>query len=87
MRILQCETVPGSPTPTNGYSVALKNSFGTDLMAGAMVTVEQFSQSTVGRQFGYAPFVGAFTLVITGNLVANAQGIVVVALLLGHAAN
>ena len=78
MRILQCETVPGTPTPTNGYSVALKNSFGTDLMAGSMATVSNSTNQLWSASSATPPFVGAFTLVILGNSVANAQGIVVV---------
>lgn len=78
MRIFQVETVPGSPAPTNNYSVALKNSFGTDLMAGAMVAVSSTLNQLWPATSATPPFVGLFSLVITGNLVANAQGVVVV---------
>jgi hypothetical protein len=78
MRILQVETVPGSPAPTNGYSVALKNSFGTDLMAGAMVSVSSTVNQLWPGSSVSPPFLGLFSLVITGNAVANAQGVVVV---------
>ena len=78
MRILQCETVPGSPAPTNGYSVALKNCFGTDLMGGAMASVSATANQLWGATIASPPFVGVFSLVITGNVVADAAGIVVV---------
>lgn len=78
MRIFQVETIPGMPAPTNGYSIALKNSFGTDLMAGAMATVSSSANQLWPASSATPPFVGLFSLVITGNLVANAQGTVVV---------
>ena len=79
MRILQCEEpFPGSPAPTNGYSVALKNCFGTDLMGGAMASVSATANQLWGATIASPPFVGVFSLVITGNVVADAAGIVVV---------
>src|SRR5690242_4294511 len=74
MRILQVETVPGSPAPSSGYSVALKNSFGTDLMAGAITSVSNSVPQLWAATTATPPITGTFSLVVT-QTTPNAQGV------------
>lgn len=76
--ITQAETVPRSPAPTSGYSVAITDSAGVDALGGGAVTVS----STIAQSFvaspSTPPLQGALNLVITGQSVAGAKGIVYV---------
>lgn len=77
MFILAVETIPGSPAPTNLYSVAVKDDSGFDVLNGtaaAAVSSTNAQGWTVATSVG--PLNGSLTLAVTGNLVNSAQGIV-----------
>jgi hypothetical protein len=67
------EVTPGSPAPTNNYSLTIADPSGVDILGGAAValsstTAAAFSPSTT------APPLDTFTVTITGQAVANAKG-------------
>jgi hypothetical protein len=67
------EFSPGSPAPTNGYSVKIADPSGVDILAGAAATLS----STVPAAFAAsatAPPLDTFTVTITGQSVAGGQG-------------
>ena len=78
LRILQVETVPGTPAPTSGYSVQLVDSFGGDIMTGNLSSLGSTAAQFFSATSGTPPLLGAFSLKITGQSVAGAQGKVVV---------
>jgi len=73
--ITQVETVPGTPSPTAGYSVRITDSAGVDALAGAAVNLGSTAQAFSALA---PPIQGNFSLVLTGNSVANSQGTVFV---------
>lgn len=77
-RILQIETIPGSPAPTAGYSVQILDSFGGDMMGGAVSGLSASAVQFFSATSATPPIVGSFSLQISGNSVAGAQGRVVV---------
>ncbi len=72
------ETVPGSPSPTSGYSVAVLDASGADLLAAAANSLS----ATAGQSWAVAssipPLNGVLSLKVTGNSVHSAQGAVYV---------
>jgi hypothetical protein len=78
LRILQVETVPGTPAPTNGYNVKLIDSFGGDLMSGALSGLSSATTQFFSGTAGTPPIMGDFSLSIAGQSVPGAQGSVVV---------
>ncbi len=74
--LFAAEIIPGSPSPTAAYTVALTNAAGRDLFAGLCTglsaTLAQVCNTPTGP-----PLSGALTLAVTGNAVNSAQGQVV----------
>lgn len=76
--ITQVETVPGSPSPTNGYGVQITDSAGVDALGGAAAAVSASIPQAWAAAATATPIQGNFNLVLTGNSVASASGIVYV---------
>jgi hypothetical protein len=78
-RVVNMETTPGSPAPTNNYSIALLDAAGVDVMAGAASADVSSSsaQGFVGSPSS-PPIFGSISLSITGQSVAGAKGTVFV---------
>lgn len=87
MNITTIETIPGSgaAAPTNGYDITLINANGIDMAGGKLAS----RSSTLPEQiicrvnatdeiYITPPVTGVLTLVVTGNSVASATGVVVV---------
>jgi hypothetical protein len=67
------EIAPGSPAPTNGYSLTIADSSGVDMLGGAASSLsssapQAFSPTTT------APPLDTFTVKISGQSVASARG-------------
>ncbi len=77
-RVLSVEAAPGTTAPTNGYSLTLPDSLNMDLLGGGGVSLS----STIAQYFtglnAPPPLNGTFSLSITGNSVAAAQGKVLI---------
>lgn len=78
LRILQIETVPGTPAPTNGYNIALTDSQGADLMSGALSGLSSVSAQFFAGNAGTPPLLGSFSLSITGQGVPSAKGAITI---------
>ena len=64
------ETVPGSPSPTDNYSLTLSTSDGIDITDGALAS----RSSSKGQQILISRIIsGALTLAATGQSAASAQ--------------
>jgi hypothetical protein len=72
--ITQVETVPGSTAPTSGYSVAINDPSGVDVLQGAAASLSATNAQTFAASSAAPPLQGTFTLVITGQSVASATG-------------
>ncbi len=76
-RVFVVETAPGTPAPTNGYSIKINDSTGYDLLVGQASA----ASSTTAQAFtAYTPIplFGTLYLQITGIATANAQGKVLI---------
>ncbi len=71
---ISVETTPGTPAPTADYSVAVLDGAGADIVAGVAGALS----ATIGQSWdvdqSIPPLNGQFTLQLTGNAVAGAQG-------------
>ncbi|MCU1273241.1 MAG: hypothetical protein JWO48_672, partial [Bryobacterales bacterium] len=77
-RVLQVETVPGSPSPTAGYSVQILDGFGGDIMSGALAGLSATAAQFFGANAGTPPILGTFSLSITGQNIVGSTGKVIV---------
>lgn len=77
-RVISMETTPGSPAPTNAYSITLIDNAGVDIMAGASVSLSNTSGQSFAGSPTAPPLYGSFTFTVTGNSVAGAKGSAVV---------
>jgi hypothetical protein len=77
-RILQVKTVPGSPAPTDGYGVALRDSDGGDIMNAALSELSATSVQFFAPSSATPPIDGTFILNISRQSVPGAQGKVVI---------
>jgi hypothetical protein len=78
-RVINIETVPGSPAPTNNYSITLLDTIGVDVLAGAAANVVSSAnaQGFAGSPTS-SPIFGSLSLSITGQAVAGAKGTVLI---------
>lgn len=76
--ITQVETVPGSPAPTGGYSIAINDAAGVDALNGAAASLSGSTAQSFAASSASPPIQGTFSLVITGQSVAGAKGSVFV---------
>lgn len=76
--ISQVEIVPGSPSPTSGYSVAIKDSAGVDALNGAGASLSATAGASISASAASPPIQGSFTLNLSGNAVVSAKGAVFV---------
>lgn len=72
------ETVPGSPAPTAGYAVAITDGAGVDVLGGSAVALSASTAQSFPASPAATPIQGTLTLVLTGNSVASAKGVVYV---------
>jgi hypothetical protein len=77
-RILSVTVSPGTPAPTNNFTVKILDPMGVDMMGGAMATVSNASAQAFGPPAGSPPINGTLSLALSGNSVAGAQGRTVV---------
>lgn len=77
MTITQIQTVPGSPSPTAGYSITVKDARGYDMAEGQATTLSATVPASFATTSAVPPVVGALTFALTGNSVASAKGQVV----------
>lgn len=77
-RVISIETTPGSPAPTNGYSITLIDTAGVDIMAGAAASLSSTSGQSFAGSPTAPPLYGSFAFTVTGNSVASAKGSAVV---------
>lgn len=75
---VQVETVPGSPQPTSGYSVAINDAAGVDILNGAAGSLSASAGQSFAAAASAPPIQGTITLVITGQSIASAKGTVYV---------
>lgn len=75
-QLCKIATVPGSPAPTGGYDLTIKDSNGVDLTGGALAnrSASEPEQVTpiIGGAYGCNPFKGTLTLGASGNSVNSA---------------
>lgn len=76
--VVSVETAPGSPAPTNGYSVAILDKSGADVLGGAAATVSSTVAQSWSPALSAAPLNNTVSLSITGQSVASAKGTVYV---------
>lgn len=72
------EIVPGTPSPTAGYAVAIQDGAGVDVLGGAAVALSATAAQSYSASPAATPIQGALKLVITGQSVNSAKGIVYV---------
>jgi hypothetical protein len=73
------ETAPGSPSPTGGYAITIKDSAGVDLAGGLLASLSATLPNLylVGLGgFGFPIVLGNLNFALTGNSVASATGTV-----------
>ena len=76
--ITAVECVPGTPNPSNGYSVKVLDAAGVDVLAGAANSVSGSQAQTFAAAAATPNIQGALRLQITGNTVNGGQGAVYV---------
>lgn len=76
--IVQVETVPLSPAPTSGYSVAINDAAGVDALGGAAASLSAVTPQSFASAASAPAVQGTFSLVITGQSVNGAKGTVFV---------
>jgi len=77
-RILSVETQPLTPAPTASYNIQLLDSFGADMMGGALTGLSNSSSQIFAASSATPAINGTFSLKITGNSAVSARGVVVV---------
>jgi hypothetical protein len=77
-RIIAAEFAPGTPAPSGSYSVSLLDSVGVDLLQAGGGGLSATTASSVVGSPAAPPLYGTFSLSVTGNSVASAQGTVIV---------
>jgi len=76
--ILVVDTDPGATAPTDNYDITLTDSYGIDVMGGALAnrstSASQRSDAVLNSAYGPAPVIGRVTLNISNNAVNGATG-------------
>lgn len=80
--IVQAETIPGSPAPTNTYAVTVTDANGVDITAGQLAALS--SSAAAMWTITAPPLNGGLTIHVTGNSVNSAQGTMVLYLAPGN---
>jgi hypothetical protein len=75
---ISVETTPGSPSPTSGYSVTIKDPAVIDILQGAATSLSPTVPAVFAVPGSSPPMNTSFTLNITGQSVPSAKGIVYV---------
>jgi hypothetical protein len=70
------ETVPGTPAPTAGYGVAITDGAGVDVLGGSGVALSASAAQAFPASPAATPIQGTLNLVLTGNVVSGAKGVV-----------
>jgi hypothetical protein len=70
------ETVPGTPAPTGGYGVAITDGAGVDVLGGSGVALSASAAQAFPASPAATPIQGTLNLVLTGNVVSGAKGVV-----------
>jgi hypothetical protein len=78
LRIIAVEVTPGTPNPTNGYTLTLPDSAGVDLLAGGGTGMSSTLAVSINGATSAPPIFGSFSLNITGQTAPGAVGIVTV---------
>ena len=73
-RIVAVEFRPGTPAPTNGYSVQLLDGAGIDLLAGSGANLSATNPQRFAGDSIAPPLFGTFALSISGQTVGGARG-------------
>lgn len=73
-QITQIQTVPGTPAPTAGYSITVKDQFGYDMAGGQATTLSATAAASFATTSAVPPVVGSLSFALTGNSVASARG-------------
>jgi hypothetical protein len=77
MFVVAVETKPGSPAPTNNYSITITDDRGADILGGlAASAVSSTNAQLWAVSSSTTPLNGSLTLNLTGNSVNSAQGTV-----------
>lgn len=71
--ITAVETSPGTPAPSAGYSVTVKDPSGFDVLAGAAASLSATVPEAFAASTAAPPLQGTFTVTITGSSVASAH--------------
>ena len=75
--ITQIQTVPGTPAPTAGYSITVKDVNGYDMAGGQASSLSATAAASFATTSATPPLVGSLSFALTGNSVASAKGKVV----------
>jgi hypothetical protein len=73
-QITQIQTVPGTPAPTAGYSITVKDQNGYDMAGGQATTLSATAAASFATTSAVPPVVGSLSFALTGNSVASARG-------------
>jgi hypothetical protein len=76
--VTQMQITPGTPAPTNGYSVSIKDSAGIDMFGGLSTGLSSTTPQGFAPSNAAPPLNGTFSITITGQAVASAKGAVYV---------
>jgi hypothetical protein len=76
-QITQIQTVPGTPAPTAGYSITVKDVNGYDMAGGQATTLSATASASFATTSATPPIVGSLSFALTGNSVASAKGKVI----------
>ena len=72
--VMHATTDPGSPAPTDGYGITLKDADGSDVFGGSLSGRDTADTETAEPLIPYRYFSGALTFALTGNSVNSATG-------------
>lgn len=75
--ITQIQTVPGTPAPTAGYSITVKDVNGYDMAGGQASSLSATAAASFATTSATPPIVGSLSFALTGNSVASAKGKVI----------
>jgi hypothetical protein len=72
--VMHATTDPGSPAPTDGYSITLKDADASDVFGGSLSGRDTADIESAEPLIPFRYFSGALTFALTGNSVASATG-------------
>jgi hypothetical protein len=77
-RVISVSVAPGSPAPSNNYSLTLTDFSGVDILSGSGAGLSSTTPSSISASPSAPPIYGTLNINITATSVVNAKGLIMV---------